>query len=111
MIRRITPESYSSLNTPQPYLLLKESIMKTTNQELNEQLLDITRDLMTSMGINPLTDDLIKVQDNLFKFIWMYEKIKDHTISKVSKDLRKSLTPEMKTKLKEIMKEKKWKTN
>ena len=30
MIQRITPESYSSLNTPQPYLLLKESIMKTT---------------------------------------------------------------------------------
>ena len=85
--------------------------MKRTYEDLDQELLEITRDLMTSMGINPLTDDLIKVQDNLFKFIWMYEKIKDHTISKVSKDLRKSLTPEMKTKLKEIMKEKKWKTD
>jgi len=85
--------------------------MKRTYEDLDQELLEITRDLMTSMGINPLTDDLIKVQDNLFKFIWMYEKIKDHTISKVSKDLRKSLTPDLKSKLKEIMKEKKWKTN
>jgi hypothetical protein len=90
---------------------LKKDTMKRTYEDLDQELLEITRDLMTSMGINPLTDDLIKVQDNLFKFIWMYEKIKDHTISKVSKDLRKSLTPEMKTKLKEIMKEKKWKTD
>jgi hypothetical protein len=88
---------------------LKKDTMKRTYEDLDQELLDITRDLMTSMGINPLTDDLIKVQNNLFKFIWMYEKIKDHTISKVSKDLRKSLTPEMKTKLKELMKEKKWK--
>ena len=76
------------------------------DDELEIQLLDITRDLMTSMGINPLTDDLIKVQDNLFKFIWMYEKIKDHTISKVSKDIRKSLTPELKELLKTKLKEK-----
>jgi hypothetical protein len=65
---------------------------------------------MTSMGINPLTDDLIKVQDNLFKFISMYEKIKDHTISKVSKDIRKSLTPELKELIKIKLKEKEWKT-
>jgi hypothetical protein len=76
------------------------------DDELEIQLLDITRDLMTSMGINPLTDDLIKVQDNLFKFIWMYEKIKDHTISKVSKDIRKSLTPELKELIKTKLKEK-----
>lgn len=85
--------------------------MDKTYEELNEQLLDVTRDLMTSMGLNPLTDDLIKVKDNLFKFIVMYERIKDQTISKFSKDLRKSMTPELKTKLKEIVKEKKWKTD
>jgi hypothetical protein len=86
--------------------MLKENYK---DDKLEKQLLDITRDLMTSMGINPLTDDLIKVQDNLFKFIWMYEKIKDHTISKVSKDIRKSLTPELKELLKTKLKEKKWK--
>ncbi len=83
--------------------MLKENYK---DDKLETQLLDITRDLMTSMGINPLTDDLIKVQDNLFKFIWMYEKIKDHTISKVSKDIRKSLTPELKELLKTKLKEK-----
>jgi hypothetical protein len=87
--------------------MLKENYK---DDKLETQLLDITRDLMTSMGINPLTDDLIKVQDNLFKFIWMYEKIKDHTISKVSKDIRKSLTPELKEQLKIKLKEKEWKT-
>ncbi len=87
--------------------MLKENYK---DDKLEKQLLDITRDLMTSMGINPLTDDLIKVQENLFKFIWMYEKIKDHTISKVSKDIRKSLTPELKELLKTKLKEKKWKT-
>ncbi len=85
---------------------LKKDTMKRTYEDLDQELLDITRDLMTSMGINPLTDDLIKVQDNLFKFIWMYEKIKDHTISKVSKDIRKSLTPELKELLKTKLKEK-----
>jgi hypothetical protein len=83
--------------------MLKETYK---DDKLEIQLLDITRDLMTSMGINPLTDDLIKVQENLFKFIWMYEKIKDHTISKVSKDIRKSLTPELKELLKTKLKEK-----
>jgi hypothetical protein len=83
--------------------MLKETYK---DDKLEIQLLDITRDLMTSMGINPLTDDLIKVQDNLFKFIWMYEKIKDHTISKVSKDIRKSLTPELKELIKTKLKEK-----
>ena len=87
--------------------MLKENYK---DDKLETQLLDITRDLMTSMGINPLTDDLIKVQDNLFKFIWMYEKIKDHTISKVSKDIRKSLTPELKELIKIKLKEKEWKT-
>ncbi len=87
--------------------MLKENYK---DDKLETQLLDITRDLMTSMGINPLTDDLIKVQDNLFKFIWMYEKIKDHTISKVSKDIRKSLTPELKELLKTKLKEKEWTT-
>jgi hypothetical protein len=87
--------------------MLKENYK---DDKLETQLLDITRDLMTSMGINPLTDDLIKVQDNLFKFIWMYEKIKDHTISKVSKDIRKSLTPELKELLKTKLKEKQWTT-
>jgi hypothetical protein len=87
--------------------MLKENYK---DDKLETQLLDITRDLMTSMGINPLTDDLIKVQDNLFKFIWMYEKIKDHTISKVSKDIRKSLTPELKELLKTKLKETEWTT-
>jgi hypothetical protein len=85
--------------------------MKPTYEDLDQQLLDKTRDLMTSMGLNPLTNDLIKVKENLFSIIWIYEKIKEHTISKTSKNLRKSLTPEMKTKLKEIMKEKKWTTD
>ena len=80
--------------------MLKETYK---DDELEIQLLDTTRDLMTSMGLNPLTDDLVKVKDQLFKFIWMYEKIKDHTIRNVSKDIRKSLTPE----LKELLKTKK----
>jgi hypothetical protein len=88
--------------------MLKENYK---DDKLESQLLEITRDLMTSMGLNPLTDDLIKVQDNLFKFIWMYEKIKDHTISKVGKDISKSLTPELKEQLKIKLKEKKWKTD
>jgi hypothetical protein len=49
--------------------MLKETYK---DDEFEIQLLDITRDLMTSMGLNPLTDDLVKVKDQLFKFIWMY---------------------------------------
>jgi hypothetical protein len=90
---------------------LKKDTMKRTYDDLDQELLEKTRDLMTSMGLNPLTDELIQIKENLFNVIHQYERIKDHTISKVSKDLRKSLTPEMKTKLKEIMKEKKWKTD
>lgn len=90
---------------------LKKDTMKRTYEDLDQELLEKTRDLMTSMGLNPLTDELIQIKENLFNVIHQYERIKDHTISKVSKDLRKSLTPEMKTKLKEIMKEKKWKKN
>ena len=82
--------------------MLKETYK---DDELEIQLLDITRDLMTSMGLNPLTDDLVKVKDQLFTFIWMYEKIKDHTIRNVSKDIRKSLTPELKELLKTKLKE------
>ena len=86
----------------------KNPMLKETykDDKLEIQLLDITRDLMTSMGLNPLTDDLIKIKDQLLKFIWMYEKIKDQSISNISKDLRKSLTPELKELLKTKLKEK-----
>jgi hypothetical protein len=83
--------------------MLKETYK---DDKLEIQLLDITRDLMTSMGLNPLTDDLIKIKDQLLKFIWMYEKIKDQSISNISKDIRKSLTPELKELLKTKLKEK-----
>jgi hypothetical protein len=83
--------------------MLKESYK---NDELEIRLIDITKDLMTSMGLNPLTADLIKIKDQLLKFIWVFEKIKDHTISNVSKDIRKSLTPELKELLKTKLKEK-----
>jgi hypothetical protein len=86
----------------------KNPMLKETykDDKLEIQLLDITRDLMTSMGLNPLTDDLIKIKDQLLKFIWMYEKIKDQSISNISKDIRKSLTPELKELLKTKLKEK-----
>lgn len=83
--------------------MIKESYK---NDELEIQLIDITKDLMTSMGLNPLTDNLNEVKNNLFKFIWMYEKIKDNTIHNASKVIRKSLTPELKELLKTKLKEK-----
>ena len=60
--------------------------MKPTYEDLDQELLEKTRDLMTSMGLNPLTDELIQIKENLFNVIHQYERIKDHTIRKTSKD-------------------------
>ena len=103
--------SYSTSEYNTSLINPERNYMKPPYEDLDQELLEKTRDLMTSMGLNPLTDELIQIKENLFNVIHQYERIKDHTISKTSKDLRKSLTPEMKTKLKEIMKEKKWKTD
>ena len=50
--------------------MLKENRNK---EQVQIELLDITRDLMTLMGLNPLTTDLNKMKDLLLRFIYKSE--------------------------------------
>ena len=87
MIQRITPESYSSMNTPQDLIKLKGMNMKDNFEELDQRFLEITRDLTNSLGHELLTDELIVVKEHFFNLIHQYYRISDFVIEKTRREL------------------------
>ena len=81
--------------------MLKENRNK---EQVQIELLDITRDLMTLMGINPLTTDLNIMKDLLLRFVYNSEILKEIILDDTREVLKNVLTKEhlkiIKTKMK-----------
>lgn len=101
MIQRITPESYSSMNTPQDLIKLKGMNMKDNFEELDQRFLEITRDLTNSLGHELLTDELIIVKEHFFNLIHQYYRISDFLTEKTRRELEEVI--ESNPKLKKII--------
>ena len=104
MIQGISPESYSSMNTPQDLIKLKGINMKDNFEELDQRFLEITRDLTNSIGHELLTDELIVVKEHLFNLIHQYYRIANFVIDKESRELEEVI--ESNPKLKKMIEDK-----
>lgn len=110
MIQRITPESYSSMNTPQDLIKLKGMNMKDNFEELDQRFLEITRDLTNSLGHELLTDELIVVKEHFFNLIHQYYRISDFLIEKTRRELEEVIesNPKLKKMIEDSLQGTKW---
>ena len=110
MIQRITPESYSSMNTPQDLIKLKGMNMKDNFEELDQRFLEITRDLTNSLGHELLTDELIVVKKHFFNLIHQYYRISDFVIEKTCRELEEVIesNPKLKKMIEDSLQGTKW---
>lgn len=110
MIQRITPESYSSMNTPQDLIKLKGMNMKNNFEELDQRFLEITRDLTNSLGHELLTDELIVVKEHFFNLIHQYYRISDFLIEKTRRELEEVIesNPKLKKMIEDSLQGTKW---
>ena len=110
MIQRITPESYSSMNTPQDLIKLKGMNMKNNFEELDQRFLEITRDLTNSLGHELLTDELIVVKEHLFNLIHQYYRISNFVIDKGRREMEEVLesNPKLKKMIEDSLQGTKW---
>ena len=110
MIQRITPESYSSMNTPQDLIKLKGNNMNDNFEELDQRFLEITRDLTNSLGHELLTDELIVVKEHFFNLIHQYYRISDFLIEKTRRELEEVIesNPKLKKMIEDSLQGTKW---
>ena len=110
VIQRITPESYSSMNTPQDLIKLKGNNMNDNFEELDQRFLEITRDLTNSLGHELLTDELIVVKEHFFNLIHQYYRISDFLIEKTRRELEEVIesNPKLKKMIEDSLQGTKW---